>query len=370
MLLIENEGILENVADINVIIFASVQYMDKYTKINECDGIKIVSKTTTLMELRGAIVLYKNSVVVVDEDNAGTDLDDVLSYLDGRVLGIVLSSTKLIVDKMLKKYNNCHYIYKNNLISKSNDFIDELAKKIYLAGNSNIPTSDIEKVDNDSRENLKESVNYNIEKNFIADDFSEYEKFKRYNKVIAIGASTGGTEMVFQILKELPETLNIPIFVVQHMPTMFTKLYANRMNNACSIKVVEAKDGDPVYGRVAYVAPGGKQMVIEKKHDGHFIKILPEDPNYFNNPSVDVTFESVSKNYGKNVVAVILTGMGKDGANGLLNIKKNGGYTIGQDEETSIVYGMPKVAYDIGAVIRQLPIDEISNHIQIVLRKR
>lgn len=361
---------MDNVADVNVIIFASMQYMDKYIKINEYENIKIVSKTTTLIELKGAIVLYKNSVVVVDEDNAGVQLDDILSYLDGRVLGVVLSSTKLALDTTIKKYNNCHYVYKNNLISKSNDFINELVKKIYLAGNVNVSNNTIEKPNDDRRVDVNEAVSYSSDKELVSDDFSQYEKYKRYNKVIAIGASTGGTEMVFKILQELPETLNLPIFVVQHMPKMFTNLYATRMNKTCAIKVVEAKDGDPVYGRIAYIAPGGKQMVIEKRADGHFIKILPEDPNYFNNPSVDVMFDSVAANYGRNVVAVILTGMGKDGTNGLLNIKKHGGYTIGQDEKTSVVYGMPKVAYDSGAVIRQLPLDEIPGHIVAVLRKR
>lgn len=188
-------------------------------------------------------------------------------------------------------------------------------------------------------------------------------RFKNPNTVIAIGASTGGTEAILEVLKDLPE--NIPgIVIVQHMPAHFTAMYAERLNKICKIQVREAKDGDRVEQGLALLAPGGdRQMRLHKDARGYYVRLTQEEKVSGHCPSVDVLFESVAKVAGKDSVGVILTGMGADGAKSLLMMRKQGAYTIGQDQESCVVYGMPMVAYNLGGVVDQLPLSQIGTTI-------
>ncbi|MDD2483745.1 MAG: chemotaxis response regulator protein-glutamate methylesterase [Eubacteriales bacterium] len=176
--------------------------------------------------------------------------------------------------------------------------------------------------------------------------------------VIAIGASTGGTEALASIINVLPAEMP-GIVIVQHMPPVFTKMYAERLNNSSRLKVKEAQDGDELYPGMALVAPGDYQMEVVRDRGTFKVKCFKGEKVSGHCPSVDVLFRSVASTVGKNALGVILTGMGSDGAKGLLEIRKKGAFTIGQDEKSSIVYGMPMVAYNIGAVARQLPLDRI-----------
>lgn len=180
------------------------------------------------------------------------------------------------------------------------------------------------------------------------------------NKVIAIGASTGGTEATLKILKDLPT--DVPgILITQHMPPGFTKMYADRLNKVCGIEVKEASDGDRVERGLALIAAGDKHMKLRKDEKGYYVDCKTGDKVSGHCPSVDVLFNSVAETAGKNSIGIILTGMGKDGAQGLLNMKKAGAFTIGQDEKSSVVYGMPMVAFNIGAVMEQAPIENIAD---------
>jgi len=179
-------------------------------------------------------------------------------------------------------------------------------------------------------------------------------------KIIAIGASTGGTEATLEVLKKLPKETP-GILVTQHMPAGFTKMYADRLNKICNMEVREAKNGDRVESGLVLIAPGENQMKILKDEKGYFVTCRPGEKVSGHCPSVDVLFNSVAEVVGKNAVGIILTGMGKDGAEGLLNMKKKGAFTIGQDKESCVVYGMPMVAYNIGAVMTQASIDDISD---------
>ncbi|WPC43455.1 chemotaxis response regulator protein-glutamate methylesterase [Clostridium sp. JS66] len=179
------------------------------------------------------------------------------------------------------------------------------------------------------------------------------------NKIIAIGSSTGGTEAVATILKMLPKNIP-PIVVVQHMPPVFTRMYAERLNNSCPMEVREAKNGDRLYNGLALIAPGEYHMSLEKRGTYYYVKCFKGEKVNGHCPAVDVLFESVAKEAGKNAIGIILTGMGYDGAKGLLSMKKRGAITIGQNEESCVVYGMPKVAYDIGAVQKQVSIENIA----------
>lgn len=177
--------------------------------------------------------------------------------------------------------------------------------------------------------------------------------------VIAIGASTGGTEAIFEVLKAFPR--DTPgIVIVQHMPPVFTRMYAERLNNSCRIEVVEAKDNDRVLQGRALIAPGGFQMELKKGGGGYFVHVRPGEKVNGHCPSVDVLFDSVAETAGADALGIILTGMGGDGAKGLLKMRKSGAYTIGQDETSCVVYGMPMVAYNIGAVVRQVPLGAVA----------
>lgn len=180
--------------------------------------------------------------------------------------------------------------------------------------------------------------------------------------VIAIGASTGGTEATLEVLKPLPA--NIPgIVIVQHMPVGFTKMYAERLDRACKIKVVEAVDGERLEVGKAIVAAGDKQMMLSKDAKGYFVQCRGSERVSGHCPSVDVLFESVANVARADSMGVILTGMGRDGARGMLKMHQNGAYTIGQDEKSSVVYGMPKVAFDLGGVDEQASCSNIAARI-------
>ncbi len=187
--------------------------------------------------------------------------------------------------------------------------------------------------------------------------------------IIAIGASTGGTEAIFSILKNLPKDMP-PIVVTQHMPEVFTELYAQRVNAKCLLNVKEAQHGEFLMPGNVYIAPGGDfHTKIIKIGDSYKIALINSEKVSGHKPSVDVLFSSVAKSAGKNSIGVILTGMGEDGANGLLEIKNAGGFTIGQNKETCVVYGMPMMAKKKGAVLREADLALIPSLILNQLKK-
>jgi two-component system, chemotaxis family, protein-glutamate methylesterase/glutaminase len=177
--------------------------------------------------------------------------------------------------------------------------------------------------------------------------------------VIAIGASTGGTEAVRALLSELPAACP-PILIVQHIPPVFSKAFAERLNSCCKLHVAEAADGDRLEPGCALVAPGDHHMSLHRS--GGVLKVsISSGPRIcYQRPSVDVLFQSVAATLGASAIGVILTGMGSDGALGLLRMKESGARTIGQDENTCVVYGMPKEAVKAGAVQQVLPLPAIA----------
>ena len=191
-------------------------------------------------------------------------------------------------------------------------------------------------------------------------------RLTRNNCVIAIGASTGGPEAIREVISGFGR--DIPgVVMVQHMPIGFTKTYAERLNRLCQVEVKEAEDGDAVKQGHVLLAPGGHQMRLVKKEAGYFVSVKEEEKVSGHRPSVDVLFESVAKTAGGEAIGIILTGMGGDGSKGMKEMKNRGAVTIGQDEETCVVYGMPKVAYDIGAVTYQIPLSDISDKVYEIL---
>jgi len=188
------------------------------------------------------------------------------------------------------------------------------------------------------------------------------------DRIVAIGASTGGTEAIASVIEEFG--IDIPgVVIVQHMPQGFTAMYAKRLNEKCRVTVKEAKNGDRVEAGLVLLAPGGdSHMRLVKVGDGYQVEIKPGDKVNGHCPSVDVLFDSVAKSAGNRAIGIILTGMGGDGAKGLKKMREAGARTIGQDESTCVVYGMPKVAYDIGGVEYQERLESIAKRTYMLLK--
>lgn len=180
------------------------------------------------------------------------------------------------------------------------------------------------------------------------------------NKIIALGASTGGTQALEQVLRRFP--VDAPgTVIVQHMPEHFTLSFANRLNTVCAMRVQEAKDGDYVVPGLALVAPGGKHLVLQASGARWVARVKDGPKVHHQRPAVDVLFQSVARSAGRNAVGALLTGMGADGAKGMLAMREAGAYTVAQNEETCIVYGMPREAVKIDAAVDVLPLDRIAD---------
>jgi two-component system chemotaxis response regulator CheB len=178
--------------------------------------------------------------------------------------------------------------------------------------------------------------------------------------LIAIGASTGGPEAIIKVVKDLPEN-SPPVVITQHMPPKFTDMFAQRLNRLSKLEVKEAQDGDRLKPGVALVAAGDYHLRVHKDFNGYYVTSKQGEKVSGHCPSVDVLFQSVAECAKDKAIGVILTGMGADGAKGLYDMKKAGAFTIGQDMESCVVYGMPKVAFNIGAVSEQCHIDNIAD---------
>lgn len=187
--------------------------------------------------------------------------------------------------------------------------------------------------------------------------------FRPNGHVVAIGSSTGGVEALLSVLSAFPANCP-PTVITQHMPATFTKSFAARLDRSMAAKVMEAKDGAPLLPGHIYLAPGGEGHLEIAEAPGQLqCRLIATPPVNGHSPSVDVLFRSVASNVGARSVGAILTGMGRDGAQGLLEMRNAGAATFGQNEATCVVYGMPRVAYEIGAVERQLPIERIGAEI-------
>jgi two-component system chemotaxis response regulator CheB len=184
----------------------------------------------------------------------------------------------------------------------------------------------------------------------------------RTEPLIAIGASTGGTEALRDVLEALPA--DAPgIVIVQHMPEKFTNAFARRLDGSCQITVKEAEDGDVVIAGRALIAPGNQHLVLRRTGPRYTVQVLDGQHVSRHRPSVDVLFRSVAQNAGRNAMGVLLTGMGDDGARGLLEMREAGAFTVAQDEESSVVFGMPKEAIQRGAAMRVLPLSRVAAEI-------
>ncbi|MDH5660924.1 MAG: chemotaxis-specific protein-glutamate methyltransferase CheB [Gammaproteobacteria bacterium] len=181
--------------------------------------------------------------------------------------------------------------------------------------------------------------------------------------IVAIGTSTGGPLALQHVLADLPEDFPKPIVMIQHMPATFTPAFAKRLDQICKISVKEAEDGDQLKPGVAFLAPGGKQMLIENRSGKAVIRIIESEPSLTYKPSVDVTFRSINNVFPAKTLAIVLTGMGADGREGARLLKAQGSEIWAQDEESCVVYGMPAAIVDAGLADNVLSINDIAQAI-------
>ncbi len=188
-------------------------------------------------------------------------------------------------------------------------------------------------------------------------------------EVIAIGISTGGPNALRDVFKMIDPRLKQPILVVQHMPKGFTKAFAESLDKVCPLSVKEAEDGEPVEGGKVYIAPGDNHITVVEKGGERFIHLTQDPQRNGHRPSADVMFESVAQVYKNHALGVIMTGMGQDGAAELAEMRKQGAWTLGQDEASSIVYGMPRVGWEMGGVQKQVPLMKMADEISALARE-
>ncbi len=188
-------------------------------------------------------------------------------------------------------------------------------------------------------------------------------------EIVAIGISTGGPNALREIFAKLDPKFSRPILVVQHMPAGFTKEFAASLNRICPLDIKEAEDNDEIHPGQIYIAPGNFHIVVEKSTLCNVIRLSDAEPRNGHRPSADWLFESVAKIYQNRALGVIMTGMGHDGAAQLAEMRRQGAWTIGQDEESSVVYGMPRTAYELGAVQKQVSLENMADELNTLVRE-
>ncbi len=322
--------------------------------LNSDSGIEVVATANDPFEARDMIIKYDPDVMTLDVEMPKMDgIEFLRKLMPQHPMPVVMVSSlnSKVFDAL--DAGAVDFVNKPSGLTREQlgDFIkNELVTKIKIASTVKIS-------------NLKKSK-YGDNKHEQQGEGSIYNK-----KVLAIGASTGGTEAICSVLMGLNR--DVPGMVItQHMPPGFTKMFADRLNNQTRLNVKEAATGDIIKPGHVLIAPGDKQMKIVKVGDIYKVECFNGPRVSGHCPSVDVLFDSVATACGKDAIGVLLTGMGADGAKGLLKMKQAGAYTIGQDEVSCIVYGMPKVAYELGAVGFQVSLDKIPEKIYTLLTRK
>jgi len=190
-------------------------------------------------------------------------------------------------------------------------------------------------------------------------DYRHLSAVKTTDKLVCLGSSTGGTVALEYLFQKLPAHLP-PMLIVQHMPPNFTRQFAQRLNGLSPLEIKEAEDGEILSAGTVYIAPGGLHLTVERRGAILYTRLTTSERVQFQRPSADVLFRSAAEVAGRNVIAALLTGMGKDGADGLLSLFRAGAFTVAQDEASSVVWGMPRAAIELGAASKVLPLDKIA----------
>ncbi len=336
-----------------LIIDDSALVRDILTKGLSADpGLEVVGAAPDVFIGRDMIVKQRPDVITLDIEMPRMDGVEFLRRLMPQYpipVVVVSSLTQKGKDITLQALDSgaVDYVPKptSDVARGLQDMMFELRTKIKIASTANV----------------SQWKNFRFEENSSvkADPNSSRALAESTDKVIAIGASTGGTEAIRKVISNLPPTTP-GIVIVQHMPKGFTRTFADRMNDVALMQVKEAENGDRVMNGRVLIAPGDYHMRVVRSGGIYKVECFEDEKVNGHRPSVDVLMYSVAQSVGANAYGVILTGMGSDGAQGLKAMKDAGAATLGQDESSSVVYGMPKVAMEIGAVDKQLPLHEIA----------
>lgn len=318
--------------------------------ISSDPGIEVVATAKDAFDARDKIIKFIPDVMTCDVEMPKMNgIEFVRQLLPQYPLPVIMVSmvSGIVFDAI--SAGAVDFVAKPDMgsVNDVGSFIGELISKIKIAASAKV---------------------YLSKKNMGLRQVYRGKRIGKTNKIIAIGASTGGIEAVELVLGALPP--NVPgIIIVQHIPSVFSRMFAERLNTSIHLNVKEAQNGDWVERGQVLIAPGDLHTRVKKTGESYRVECFEGEKISGHCPSVDVLFESVAKSAGKNAVGVILTGMGYDGAKGLLAMKCKGARTIGQDEKTSVVYGMPKVAFNIGAVEKQVSLDQIPQTIYDMLEE-
>lgn len=333
-------------------------------KLAESRSITVVGTASDAFEAKDKVIELKPDVIIIDVEMPKKNGFEFVSELMAQypMPCIMVTSNSSFSEADAKKAGAADFMLKPAKNNEFGTFSSLIATKaIIAAGNpENYKKKTAAKVDGlavvpDSPSNaLKKAVPVLPDKN----DIPALTQRAAEGYVVALGASTGGTDALECVIKSFPDNMP-PIVVVQHMPPVFTKMYAERLDKSCAVRVREAVDGDRVRQGDCIIGAGGLQLELKKDAKGYFVKCYEGAKVSGHCPSVDVLFNSVAEASGAKTVAALLTGMGADGAKGLLKIHQKGAYTIGQNKESCVVYGMPMEAYKLGACSEQLPLDQI-----------
>ena len=309
--------------------------------------LEVVGFAINAMDAKKKIEQLNPDVVTMDVEMPGLNgIDFLKQYLPEHPIPVILvSSLNLKVFDALAA-GAVDFVRKPDDQQSPEAFIQALSQKVVMASSAKV------------RSGAKPAAAATAAKPAVA-DAPLLGGTAMDGVMIGLGASTGGTEATLEVLKRLPE--DIPgMVIVQHMPPGFTKMYAERLNRLCKMEVREAKHGDEIRRGLALIAPADFQARVVKTGNRYTLSCQPGDKVSGHRPSVDVLFQSMADVVTCKKVGIIMTGMGQDGAKGLLAMRQKGAYTIGQDKESCVVYGMPMVANDIGAVTIQASCENIA----------
>ncbi|AAK80179.1 two-component system chemotaxis response regulator CheB [Clostridium acetobutylicum] len=315
------------------------------------DNIEVIGTAINGQDLLNKLKVMKPDVITLDIEMPVMNGIETLKAVKSLKIDIPIIVFSSISQKGMKYTMECLYLGAFDFIPKPekpfelSKMKDDLIKRIRVAysQNTNKNPAPINPV-------------IRRETNRISSDSIE---------AVVIGASTGGPKALYKVITKFPKDMNVPVFVVQHMPVGFTKAFADRLNDNSAIEVKEATDGETYRKGVVYVAPGGYHMEVDSNSR---IKLTKEPPIWGVRPAVDKLFISASKIFKSHIVSAVLTGMGKDGSNGTGIIKDNGGVTISESETTCVIYGMPKAAFETGKVDLVVPIDNVADEIIKIVR--
>ena len=305
--------------------------------------IEIAGYAINTLDAKQKLPRLRPDVVTMDVEMPGqSGIDFLKEYLPTHPVPVILvSSLNLKVFDALNA-GAVDFVRKPDVQDSKETFISNLTQKILVASMAKVrPTAPIR----------SESVAVATPALGVSPALDRV--------IVGLGASTGGTEATLEVMRRLPADIP-PMVIVQHMPRGFTQMYADRLNRICKMEVREARNGDELRRGLALVAPADLQCRVVRIGDKYTVSCTQGEKVSGHRPSVDAMFQSMAEVVRCKMVGIIMTGMGQDGAAGLLAMRRKGAYTIGQDQESSVVYGMPKVAYDIGAVCTQAPCEGVA----------